>query len=323
MSRRLRVAFLMDPIESVIVGHDTTFAFMVECQRRGHEVLSFEQRHLYFRGDRAGARMRSVRVQKVKGAHFDVLSEELAPLSTLDALFLRKDPPVDVEYLHATQFADLTGADARTFVLNDPTGLRDANEKLYALHFPDLVPRTLVSGDLVALREFLDEVGGEMIIKPVDGFAGRGIFHARLGDRNLNSLLEVATRRGQEPVVVQAYLPESRMGDKRVILLDGEPIGAMMRVPQEHDVRGNLAAGGRFEKTTLSERDLEICRRLAPDLRRRGLYFVGIDIIGAYLTEVNVTSPTGVEEIDALEGVSLERQVIDFVDAKVAERRAG
>ncbi|MGH7859378.1 MAG: glutathione synthase [Candidatus Binatia bacterium] len=314
----LRIGFLMDPIETVIVGHDTTFAFMLECQRRGHEVLYFEQKDLEWRDGGAVARMRRVEVRREKGSHFTVLGEERAPLARLDVLFLRKDPPVDIEFLYATLLADLVGEKSETFIVNDPAALRDANEKLYALRFPDLVPRTLVSRDMVALRAFLDELGGEMVVKPIDGFAGRGVLHVRRSDWNLSSILELMTQRGEKPIIAQAYLPEGRQGDKRVILLDGEPLGAMLRVPPAHDLRGNLAIGGRSEKTTLSERDLEICRRLAPDLRRRGLWFVGLDIIGRYLTEVNVTSPTGIEEINAHDGVRLERQVIDFVERKVA-----
>lgn len=315
--RRLRIGFLIDPIETLIVGHDSTFAFMLECQRRGHEVWYFEQKDLHFLRARAGARMRRVRVQKVPGSHFVIEEQTEAGLADLDAVFLRKDPPVDVEFLRATQFASLAAGE--TVLVNDPSALRDANEKLYALHFPELIPTTIVSRELSELRSFLDEVGGEMVVKPIDGFAGRGIFHVRRGDRNLNSILEVATRRGAEAVMAQRYLPESRQGDKRVILVGGEPAGAMLRVPQEDDVRGNLAAGARFEKTTLTERDREICARLGPDLRRRGLHFVGLDVIGRYLTEVNVTSPTGVEEVNALDGVLVERGVIDLVERLAAE----
>ena len=312
----------MDPLESVIVGHDSTFAFMVECRGRGHEVFSFEQRHLDYRDGRAGARMRSVEVRKQKVDHFSVLSEAYMPLSELDVLFLRKDPPVDMEFVYATLLADLTGASARTFVINEPASLRDANEKLYALRWPDLVPKTRVTRNLEELRAFLDELGGEMIVKPIEGFAGRGVLHVRRSDWNLGSILEVMTLHGERSTVAQEYLPEGRQGDKRVILLDGEPVGAMMRVPPAHDLRGNLAVGGRAERTTLTERDLEICRRLAPDLKRRGLYFVGIDIIGRYLTEVNVTSPTGIEEVNAFEGSCIEKDVVDFVERKVAERRS-
>jgi glutathione synthase len=314
----VRIGFLADPIESLIVGHDTTFAFMVEAQRRGHSLLFFEQRELYVDGGGAGARMRTLRVRKEKGNHFDVLDDRNVAIADLDVLFLRKDPPVDVDYLHATQIVELSIGSSGPFRINSPAGLRDANEKLFALRFPDLLPKTLITADLVRIRAFAEEVGGDMIVKPVDGFAGRGVFHLRPGDRNLNSLLEIATERGRLPIVAQQYLPASRDGDKRILLLDGEPLGAMLRVPQETDTRGNLAAGGRFVKTTLDERDRKICERLAPALGEHGLWFVGIDVIGGYLTEVNVTSPTGVEEIDKLEGTDISARVLDFVESRAS-----
>ena len=316
--RPVRIGFLADPIESLIVGHDTTFAFMLEAERRGHSILFFEQRDLYVDAHGAGARMRWLKVRKQKGDHFDVLDERETAIGELDVLFLRKDPPVDIEYLHATQLVEISSGPTKPFRVNAPAGLRTANEKLFALRFPDLLPKTLITADLPKLRAFAKELGGEMIVKPIDGFAGRGVFHLRPGDRNLNSLLEVATERGRLATVAQEYLPASREGDKRILLLDGEPLGAMMRVPQEGDVRGNLAAGGRFEKTKLDERDRAICTRLAPALREHGLWFVGIDVIGGYLTEVNVTSPTGVEEIDALEGTNTPARVLDFVEKRVA-----
>ena len=314
----MRIGFLADPIESLIVGHDTTFAFMLEAQSRGHSILFFEQKDLFVDGRGAGARMRWLRVRKQKGDHFDVLDDRDVPIGDLDVLFLRKDPPVDVEFLHATQLVELGGTAARPFRVNSPAGLRDANEKLFALRFLDLLPKTLITADLVRIRAFAAELGGEMIVKPVDGFAGRGVFHLRPGDRNLNSLLEVATERGRVPIVAQEYLPASREGDKRILLLDGDPLGAMLRVPQESDVRGNLAAGGRFVKSRLDERDLAICARLKPVLREHGLWFVGIDVIGGRLTEINVTSPTGVEEIDVLEGTSIPARVLAFVESRHA-----
>jgi len=316
---RLRCGFLIDPIETLIVGHDTTLAFMLECQRRGHEVHYFEQKDLAYRDERVRAAAKRVELRRTKGDHFRVLEESALDLSSLDVIFLRKDPPVDVEYLHATQLVELARG---PLILNDPAALRDANEKLYVLRYPELIPRTLVSRDLVELRGFLRDLGGEMVVKPVDGFAGRGVLHLRHSDRNLNSLLELATGGGRVAIVAQQYLSASREGDKRIILLDGEPLGALLRIPQENDVRGNLAAGGRSAKSTLTDREREICHTLAPDLRRRGLYFVGLDVIGGYLTEVNVTSPTGIEEINAFDEIVVEGHVIDFVERARAERRA-
>jgi glutathione synthase len=315
---RLRFGFLIDPIETLIVGHDTTLAFMLECQRRGHEVHYFEQKDLSYRDGGVRAAAKRVELRRTKGDHFRVLEESAFDLAGLDAIFLRKDPPVDVEYLHATQLVELARG---PLILNDPAALRDANEKLYVLRYPELIPRTLVSRHLAELRGFLRELGGEMVVKPVDGFAGRGVLHLRESDRNLNSLLELATGGERVATVAQQYLSASREGDKRIILLDGEPLGALLRIPQENDVRGNLAAGGRSAKSTLTAREREICGTLAPDLRRRGLYFVGLDVIGGYLTEVNVTSPTGIEEINAFDEIAVERQVIDFVEKASQEHR--
>ena len=315
----LRIGFLIDPIETLIVGHDTSLAFMLECQRRGHEVHCFEQKDLAYRDGEALVTARAVELKRAKGDHYRVVSEGPVALDSFDAIFLRKDPPVDVDYLHATQMLELA---RRPLLVNDPSALRDANEKLYALHFPDLVPRTLISREASVLRAFLDELGGEMIIKPIDGFGGRGVLHLRAGDRNMNSLLELATAGGKIAIIGQQYLPASREGDKRIILVDGEPLGGMMRVPQDNDVRGNMAAGGRSQKSSLTEREREICARLAPDLRRRGLYFVGIDVIGGFLTEINVTSPTGVEEINSFEGISIERELLALVERKIGERTA-
>ncbi len=315
----LRIGFLVDPIESLIVGHDTTFAFMLECHRRGHEVHCFEQKTLEYADGQVTAASRRIEPRRVKGDHFRVLEEGRVALGGLDAIFLRKDPPVDVEYLHATQMVEVVRG---PLLINDPSSLRDANEKLFALHFPSLIPKTRISRDPKTLRAFLDELGGEMIVKPIDGFGGKGILHVRRTDRNLNSLLELATAGGQNAIVAQEYLEASREGDKRIILIDGEPVGAMLRVPQEDDVRGNMAAGGRSVKSSLTEREREICRVVGAELRRRNLYFVGLDVIGGYLTEVNVTSPTGVEEINAFDETAIEREMIAWVERRVAQRRA-
>ena len=311
------VGFLMDPLETVRVDHDSTFALMLECQRRGLEVRELHQRDVYFRGDRVQARMRTVSVERSPGAHFRVLREGHAPLSELDVIFLRKDPPVDVEFLHATQ---LVGLAPEPVFINNPGGLRAANEKLFALRFPELVPPTLVSRDLLLLRAFLDEQGGDAVAKPIDGFGGAGIFRLRTGDPNLSSILETATRSGRDAIVLQKYLPEVVRGDKRIIVLDGEPIGAVNRVPPAGDLRANLAVGGRAERGAITARDREVCRRLQPELRRLGLLFVGLDIIGDWLTEVNVTSPTGLVEIGALDGLSMEERIIDFALLQLAGR---
>jgi glutathione synthase len=208
----------------------------------------------------------------------------------------------------------------RCFLLNHPKGLREANEKLYALRFPEQVPQTLVASDIGALKAFMAELGGEMIVKPLDGCGGTGVFYLSDQDRNTNSILEAATDNGRRLIMAQRYLPEIRQGDKRIIVLNGEPLGAVLRVPLETETRGNIHVGGECVKTDVTGRDREICAALAPLLREDGLYFVGLDVIGSYLTEVNVTSPTGIQEINALNGVRLERQVVDFVEQRVQNR---
>lgn len=321
MTNGLRIGFLMDPLEGVRVDHDTTFLLMRAAQARGHRVCAFEQRHLGFRGDRAVARVRWVHTQNVQGAHFRLVSEQEEQLSSLDAIFLRKDPPVDADFLHATQLLELNGGERGPFLVNSPSGLREANEKLFALHFSRFMPRTLVSADMDAMRAFVEEEG-EAILKPVDGFAGRGIVMLREGDRNVTPLLEMATLHGTTHAMLQAYLPASREGDKRILLLDGEPLGSVLRVPRADDVRANMAAGGSAAKTSLTKRELELIAALKPILIAKGLHFVGIDVIGDHLTEVNVTSPTGAAEVDALDGVDTGAAVMRWLEERV-QARAG
>jgi glutathione synthase len=311
----MRIGFLMDPLETVREHHDSTFALMLECQRRGHELIELGQSEIYFRGDRAHGRMRTVRVQREAGNHFRVLHDAYAALSTLHVIFLRKDPPVDAEFLHATQ---LLAVARGPLLVNEPAGLQAANEKLFALRFPELMPATMVSRDLKLLRAFVAEQGGDAVVKPIDGFGGLGIFRLCTGDPNFEPILETATDLGRRAIVVQRYLPEVTKGDKRVIVLDGVPIGAVLRVPQVGELRANMAVGGRAVKAEVDARDHEICARLRPELQRLGLHLVGLDVIGRWLTEVNVTSPTGLVEIDALSGISLERQIVDFIELRVA-----
>ncbi|MET0406335.1 MAG: glutathione synthase [Cystobacter sp.] len=313
----LTFGFLMDPLETVRVDHDSTFALMLEVQRRGHQVRYFEQPWLRFNGRRAETRMRTVTVRREPARPFDLLAESIEPLSSLDVLFMRKDPPVDADFIQATHLVDLHNGRAPVFI-NDPTGIRDANEKLFGLRFPELMPETLIARDMAELSRFVARHEAGTILKPVEGFGGQGILFAQPGDRNTRSLLEVLTLGGRKAIVAQAYLPESRQGDKRIILVDGEPCGAVLRVPAHDDHRGNMAAGGKPVKTTLTPREQEICAKLKPTLQERGLYLVGIDIIGDWLTEVNVTSPTGIVEIDHLDGTNVEARVIDL-----AERLAG
>ena len=263
--------------------------------------------------------MRPVTLERRRGQHA-VLGEPrtVALDDDTDVVLQRKDPPVDAEYVAATQILALC---RRTLVLNRPEGILVANEKLYAVHFHDLMPDTVVAREIPRLVDFMAKAGGEMIVKPLDGRGGEGIFHVRHDDRNLFSILEQATRFGSRWIMAQRYLDEVRGGDKRILLVDGEPIGALLRVPSEGEVRANLHVGGRPERGVLDDRDREIIDRVAPSLRRDGLFFVGIDVIGGYLTEVNVTSPTGIQEINRLEGVRLEERVIDGVERRLDEIR--
>ena len=317
---RLRFAFIMDPIQNVHIDQDTTFVFMLAAQAQGHEVAYIEMQDLFIDKTKPMARTRQVELRREEGNHFSILGETVEPLGGFDAIFMRKDPPFDIAYLHATQLLDLA-QDEGAVVLNNPSGLRAANEKLFALNFPSVIPSTLISQDANRLKAFLDELGGEMIVKPVDGHGGAGIFYVHRDDRNLNSILETSTKEGREPIIAQQYLPAVRQGDKRLIVLNGEPLGCTLRVPRADEHRGNIHVGGTCVKADITPRDREICDLVGPRLRQEGLYFVGLDIIGEHLTEVNVTSPTGVQEIDMLDDVCLEAKVIAFAEQKIEERR--
>ena len=310
-----KFAFIMDPLEGVLVDKDTTFVFMLEAQKRGHEVYFLGLRQLYAEGPHA--RMFARRCELKRGTpHFRFLDAGAEyPVEAFDAVFMRKDPPADAQYLYATMLLSLADP-RRTFVLNHPAGLREANEKLYALNFPSVIPPTLVTYQIPQLRKFMADQGGEMIVKPLGGHGGEGVFFVHSKDRNLGAILETATRFETEPIMAQRYVPEVRNGDKRLIVLEGEPLGCTLRVPRDDEHRGNIHVGGTCVKAPVTDRDREICATLRPRLEEDGLYFVGLDIIGDYLTEVNVTSPTGVQEIDRLDNTNLEARVIDFVESR-------
>jgi glutathione synthase len=316
----VKFAFIIDPIERLDPGHDTSVALMEAAQELGHEVWITQANQLGVKDSKAFALVRQVQlvpVQLVNGLWaaanpwFLLGDRTQRFLEEMDAVFMRTDPPVTVPYLYATYILDYIDP-AKTLVINSPQGIRAANEKMYALQFTEAIPETIVSQDKQVIRAFLEEKG-VAVLKPLGGKAGEGILILQAGDRNINSLVEISTLQGQVPVMVQTYLPAAKDGDKRIILLDGEPIGTVNRIPTGNEFRGNMAVGGRVAQTTITEREREICSQLAPTLRRDGLVFVGIDVIGGYLTEVNVTSPTGVREIDRLENTRLGHQVIEWI----------
>ena len=314
----LKIGVIMDPIDKIDIDKDTTFVLMLEAEKRGHELYYMELEDLSIHGTTPEANFRRVSVARAN-PHHQFGKAAAKPLSWFDVVLMRKDPPFDMKFFFATHLLSLVD-EKKCLVVNHPRGLREANEKLYALNFPDLIPPTLVTSNMERLKRYMKEQGGEMIIKPLDGCGGSGVFYLDQKDRNTNALLEMATDNGKKPIMAQRYLPEVRQGDKRIIVLDGEPLGALLRLPRDDENRSNLHVGGRAVKTDLTARDREICRLMAPSLKKLGLYFVGLDVIGGYLTEVNVTSPTGVQEINALNKVHLESQIIDFMEKKAAKK---
>jgi glutathione synthase len=312
-AKRAAMAFVMDPIEKVDIEADTSFALMLEAQRRGHRVYYVDPGDLGIDGGRVIAKAQRAKLRREAGRHVE-LEPPLVVLvdDEFDLVFQRKDPPVDVEYVTVTQILSLC---RRARVLNRPEGILAANEKLYALNFPDLMPATCVAREIPKLIDFMAEMGGEMIVKPLHGKGGEGIFHVREDDRNLFSILEQSTDFGTRWTMAQRYVPAVREGDKRILLVAGEPLGAVLRVPAEDETRSNLHVGGQPAKAVVDAHDRRIIERIAPRLRQDGLFFVGIDVIGNLLTEVNVTSPTGIQEMGVLDGVRYEETFFDRVEA--------
>jgi glutathione synthase len=311
--KNLRVAVQMDPIGTVNIDADSTFALMLEAQARGHTMWHYHVRDLALIGGRVLAQAQPVTVRRAKGDHFSLGATEELDLSTVDVVLMRQDPPFDMAYITATHI--LEHIHPKTLVVNDPASVRNAPEKLFVTHFPALMPETLISADVRQIRKFREK-HGDIILKPLFGNGGAGVFHVRPDDPNLNSLLEMFTEKSREPLVVQRYVPAVREGDKRIILVDGVAMGAINRVPAAGEARSNMHVGGRPEPTTLTDREKEICAAIGPELKKRGMIFVGIDVIGGYLTEINVTSPTGLQEIARFDGVFLERAIWDAIEAK-------
>ncbi len=313
----LAVAIQMDPIETIDINGDSTFVLALEAQARGHALFHYLPRHLFFREGRVYARVRPLQVRRERGNHATLGSAEVIDLATMDIVLMRQDPPFDMAYITATHL--LEHVHPQTLVVNDPVHVRNAPEKLFVTHFEGLLPPTLITSEPAEIAAFRAE-HKDIIVKPLFGNGGAGVFHITPGDENLNALLELFTQLYREPVIVQRYLPEVREGDKRIILIDGEPAGAVNRVPKAGEARSNLHVGGTATKATLTAREREICEAIGPTLRERGLVFVGIDVIGAFLTEINVTSPTGLQEINRFDGVKLEAGIWDAIERRFADR---
>jgi glutathione synthase len=315
----MRFLFVMDPAETMHPAKDTTFAFMRGALARGHETFHCLPRDIANEGRSVTARARGIRVADA-APHLELAAETTLELATLGAVLIRKDPPFDSAYVHLTHQLDLVKD--RVLVLNDPRGLRDANEKLFAFHFSEHMPRSRVTADPRELLAFVETVGGSAVLKPLDGAGGSGVVVLERGDKNLRSLADVWTSEGKKLALVQEYLPAIRTGDKRVLVLDGKPLGAILRVPREDDVRANLHVGGRAESTTLTPKELAAVAAIGPKLVEHGLFFVGLDFIGERLIEVNVTSPTGIQELSRFVGRPVEQDVIAWIEERVQKRLA-
>ncbi len=311
----LTVAIQMDPIEKIDIGGDSSFALALEAQARGHGLLYYGPRDLSYGEGKVTARVKPLNVRAVKGDHFALGEAFVYDLSAADVVLMRQDPPFDMAYISATHI--LERIHPKTLVVNNPREVRNAPEKLFVTEFADFIPPTLITSDPREVRDFRDR-HKEIIIKPLYGNGGTGVFRIGPGDENLGSLLEMFTQFYREPVIVQRYLPEVRKGDKRIILVDGEFAGAINRVPAAGESRSNMHVGGRPEKTELTARERDICAAIGPELKRRGLIFTGIDVIGDYMTEINVTSPTGVQEVKRFGGADIAKLVWDSIQAKVS-----
>ena len=315
----LKTGFQMDPIELIDIRGDSTFALILEAQNRKHDIFYYLPGDIYMLDGKVLARGHDLRVSDTPGAHFHLGEARIVELSQLDVIHLRQDPPFDMGYISTTFLLERLQPD--TLIINDPVNVRNAPEKIFVTEFADLTPPTLITRSLHAVRQFREE-HEDIILKPLYGNGGAAVFRLAATDTNLASLVELFQGVFREPFIVQKYLPEVRLGDKRIILVDGEPLGAINRVPAADETRSNLHIGGRAEAVDLTPRDLEICARLGPELRRRGLLFTGIDVIGTYLTEINVTSPTGLREIKRFGGVDIAAAIWDRIEERLGKRHA-
>src|SRR3954447_4515535 len=309
----LKIAVQMDHVSTVSIAGDTSFALSLQAQRRGHKLFHYTPDRLSMLGGKVFARVEAMQVRDEKGNHFSLGETVRTDLSEMDVILLRQDPPFDMNYITTTHI--LERIHPQTLVVNDPAWVRNSPEKIFVTEFPDLMPETLITKDPLEVAAFRKEYG-DIIVKPLYGNGGAGIFHLHEADRNLASLLEMFGQMFREPYIVQRYLKEVRKGDKRIILVDGKAVGAINRVPAEHESRSNMHIGGRPEKTELTVREEEICERIGPELKRRGFILVGIDVIGDYMTEINVTSPTGIREIQRFGGADAAALFWDAVEER-------
>lgn len=309
----LRVAVQMDHISTIQIGGDSTFAMLLEAAKRGHTLYHYVPNQLMLLDGTVMAHVAPLTAKDVEGDHFTLGTEETIPLTDMDVVLLRQDPPFDMNYITSTHL--LERVHPHTLVVNDPAHVRNAPEKIFVTEFPDLMPRTLISRNAQDIRAFREEVG-DIILKPLYGNGGAGVFRLTSEDQNLASLLEMFEQTFPEPFMVQQYLPDVRAGDKRIILVDGKAVGAINRVPAEGEARSNMHVGGRAEAIGMTAREHEICERIGPSLKERGFIFVGIDVIGDYMTEINVTSPTGIREVKNFGGADISALIWDAIEAK-------
>ena len=311
----LKVAFQMDPMESIDIAGDSSFALALEAQERGHKLFHYEPKNLSLSQLKPVAKLRSLTVQNITGNHFSLGEQRIADLKTdIDVILLRQDPPFDMSYITATHI--LEHVHPHTLVINNPTNVRNTPEKLFVTHFENVMPPTLITSDEEEIFGFRKEFR-DIIVKPLFGNGGAGVFHIKPDDENLSSLIELHKTFYREPLMIQEYVPAVRQGDKRIILIDGKPVGAVNRVPAKGEARSNMHVGGKPMKCELTGRDREICEIIGPSLKEKGLLFVGIDVIGNYLTEINVTSPTGIQELSRFEDTNIARLIWDAIEKKL------
>ena len=311
----LNVAFQMDPIQSIDINGDRSFALAREAQKRGHRLYHYQPQDLSLLRQKPIAKMRPLFVKRIENEHFSLEEQITADLkSDVDVILMRQDPPFDMSYITATHILEHTQPD--TLVVNDPANVRNSPEKLYVTLFKGVMPPTLITSDETEITSFREEFN-DIIVKPLFGNGGAGVFHIKPDDENLSSLIELFKTFYREPLIIQQYLPAVREGDKRIILVDGKVVGAINRVPSKGEARSNMHVGGKPFKCDLTKRDNEICEQIGPSLKEKGLLFVGIDVIGNYLTEINVTSPTGIQELERFDGTNVSKLIWDAIERKL------